>query len=327
MAGQVKITGGVPALGKVLTSDGVGLATWESFTGAGGGGWTDDGTAVRLTTISDNVGIGTTSPGSTLQIGSSGTGNGKTFTQFINEGTANSFRLARASDSYPYMSFDGKDFSLITAASGTISLGVGGVAQMTFGPAGSTNIGIGTTNPTGKLHIKQVSDVAGGGLRFEISSSTNSWDIFNTSAAYLGFAYNASTVMTLANNGTVGIGTAAPAYTLDVCGDIRATGSVYYGGTCGTANGTLYTKPDYVFEPDYKLYTPTEVEKFIDQKGHLPWLTSATIEKKENNGAVNITRMSFETLEAVENMQLQIIELTKQNEAMQKRIEKLEHVK
>ena len=68
VVGQVKITGGVPALGKVLTSDGVGLATWESFTGAGGGGWTDDGTVVRLTTISDNVGIGTTAPGVKLDV-------------------------------------------------------------------------------------------------------------------------------------------------------------------------------------------------------------------------------------------------------------------
>ncbi len=31
------------------------------FTGVGGGGWIDDGTVVRLTTATDNVGIGTTS--------------------------------------------------------------------------------------------------------------------------------------------------------------------------------------------------------------------------------------------------------------------------
>ena len=30
VAGQVKITGGVPGLGKVLTSDAVGLATWTA---------------------------------------------------------------------------------------------------------------------------------------------------------------------------------------------------------------------------------------------------------------------------------------------------------
>ena len=132
-------------------------------------------------------------------------------------------------------------------------------------------------------------------------------------------------LLVVKSTGKIGMGTTTPAYTLDVCGDIRATGSVYYGGTCGTANGTAYNKPDYVFESDYKIYTPNEIEKFIGKKGHLPWLTSAKKEKKENNGAVNITRMSFETLEAVENMQLQIIEQQKQIEEMQKKIKRLEN--
>ncbi|MBL4656865.1 MAG: fibrobacter succinogenes major paralogous domain-containing protein, partial [Flavobacteriales bacterium] len=35
VAGQVKITGGTPAAGEVLTSDGVGLATWEAPSGGG----------------------------------------------------------------------------------------------------------------------------------------------------------------------------------------------------------------------------------------------------------------------------------------------------
>ena len=35
--GQVKITGGGPGAGKVLTSDGVGLGSWQSTSGTGGG--------------------------------------------------------------------------------------------------------------------------------------------------------------------------------------------------------------------------------------------------------------------------------------------------
>ncbi|MFH1355311.1 MAG: hypothetical protein ABIH19_04090 [Candidatus Omnitrophota bacterium] len=38
----------------------------------GGGGWTDDGTVVRLTTITDNVGIGTTNPAFKLSLDSDG---------------------------------------------------------------------------------------------------------------------------------------------------------------------------------------------------------------------------------------------------------------
>jgi len=48
---------------------------------------------------------------------------------------------------------------------------------------------------------------------------------------------------------------------------------------------------------------------FINKNGHLPWLTAA----KDERDGVNMTRMSFETLEAVENLQLQVINLRKEN--------------
>lgn len=49
-----------------LTNDGAGNLTWAA--GGGAGGWTDDGTSVRLTTSTDNVGIGTATPASRLTI-------------------------------------------------------------------------------------------------------------------------------------------------------------------------------------------------------------------------------------------------------------------
>lgn len=51
----------------------------------------------------------------------------------------------------------------------------------------------------------------------------------------------------------------------------------------------------------------------LKKNNHLPWVTSATAE----NGAVNMTRMSFETLEVVENLQLQVIALNTQNELLE----------
>jgi len=63
--GQVKITGGSPGINKVLTSDAVGLGSWIL---PSGGGFTDDGAVVRLTTITDNVGIGTSSPNGKLEV-------------------------------------------------------------------------------------------------------------------------------------------------------------------------------------------------------------------------------------------------------------------
>ncbi|HBE40339.1 MAG TPA: hypothetical protein DDW27_03905 [Bacteroidales bacterium] len=104
----------------------------------------------------------------------------------------------------------------------------------------------------------------------------------------------------------VGIRTWTPQYDLDVNGNIRAIGSVYYGGTT-TTTGTAYNKPDYVFGEEYNLLKTEDVEIFLKEKSHLPWVKSVEQEKQENGGATDMTRMAFETLESVENLQLQII--------------------
>ncbi len=109
-------------------------------------------------------------------------------------------------------------------------------------------------------------------------------------------------------SGNVGINTNTPDKFLTVNGDARITGDLYYGTGTG-----IYTKPDYVFSEDYKkAYDVHYIENFIKKNGHLPWVTKASNEK----GGVNITRMVFETLETVENQQLQIIELKKENDRL-----------
>ena len=93
-----------------------------------------------------------------------------------------------------------------------------------------------------------------------------------------------------------------------------------YGGTDGSANGTVYKKADYVFEKGYKPLSTTEVEQFIKKKGHLPWMTSAKAEKK---GMVNMTRMGFETVETVENLQLQIIQIKAENDGLKNELKEI----
>ncbi|HUC88825.1 MAG TPA: hypothetical protein VMR49_02210 [Candidatus Paceibacterota bacterium] len=53
IGGTIKISGGTPGVGKVLTSDATGLASWGT---PGSGPWTDTGTYVKPTTSSENVG-------------------------------------------------------------------------------------------------------------------------------------------------------------------------------------------------------------------------------------------------------------------------------
>ncbi|MFC1767690.1 hypothetical protein ACFLZ2_03965, partial [Candidatus Margulisiibacteriota bacterium] len=62
---ELHVEGGIIATG-VITGDGSGLSNLPSS--PSGGGWTDDGTTVRLTTVTDNVGIGTTEPISKISV-------------------------------------------------------------------------------------------------------------------------------------------------------------------------------------------------------------------------------------------------------------------
>jgi hypothetical protein len=70
IAGQVKITGGTPGAGKVLTSDAAGLATWQTPTGGSGGGqWTTSGANIYNNNAGAiGIGTGTTAPKAKLEI-------------------------------------------------------------------------------------------------------------------------------------------------------------------------------------------------------------------------------------------------------------------
>ena len=130
--------------------------------------------------------------------------------------------------------------------------------------------------------------------------------------------------MRITEAGDVGIGTTVPAYDLDVNGDIRAIGSVYYGGTVGNANGILYTKPDFVFEEGYEVMSVEQVEEYLRVENHLPWMTSVKQEKEENGDVIDMTRMAFETVETAENLQLQIIGLNTMAGTQQEQISLLQ---
>ncbi len=247
-----------------------------------------------------------------------------TFLGFNSNPSSTGFTNATALGSY---SFVGANNSMV----------LGSIAGVN-GAGASTKVGIGITTPSTALEVGQNNAIklgtallsCGGANYLHLGNNTwfdgTSWQfpIVNQAGALIqmagqdiNFWIHGGNVASFSENmtiqgatGNVGIGD-APAYKLDVNGDIRAVGSVYYGGAAGVANGTLYSKPDFVFKPTYKIYNTKETEQFIRLNGHLPWVTSAVQEQKDNKSAVDMTRMSFETLEAVENLQLQIIEQQK----------------
>jgi hypothetical protein len=67
---------------------------------------------------------------------------------------------------------------------------------------------------------------------------------------------------------------------------------------------------DYVFKKDYKLATLEEVEKHINDKGHLPNIPSA--EEVVING-INLGEMDARLLEKIEELTLYSIDLNKKN--------------
>ena len=165
------------------------------------------------------------------------------------------------------------------------------------------NVGIGTASPDLPL------DVTGGNYwQFRVSNEEDS------SRLYMGW-YQERNAMEIATwkdgiwedaplhirpslvyfKGNVGIGTTTPGtYKLAVNGNIRAKEI-----KVETANW-----PDYVFAKNYDLPTLEEIQKHIQEKGHLPGMPSAA--EAEANG-VKLGEMNRLLLEKVEELTLILI--------------------
>jgi len=211
--------------------------------------------------------------------------------------------------------------------SGDDPLPAGG-ASAPWGRSGSNvyytqgNVGIGTSAPVYPLHIKGT----GSGPSWLMGIHNSGYALNDNGLVVRADAGDpfwvqisgGTSALRIDNEGEVGIGVDDPAYALDVVGDIRATGSVRYGGTAGTSNGTQYTKPDYVLKKGYRAMETDEVEAYLKKEKHLPWITAV---EDEEAGSIDMTRMSFETVETAENLQLQVITLNKLIKAQQQQIE------
>ena len=112
--------------------------------------------------------------------------------------------------------------------------------------------------------------------------------------------------------GNVGIGTTTPGtWKLAVNGNIRAKEI-----KVESANW-----PDYVFAKDYNLPTLAEIQRHIQEKGHLPGMPSAA--EAEANG-VALGEMNRLLLEKVEELTLYIINLKQELNKKQRKIDGME---
>ena len=164
------------------------------FPVAGNLGFSASSTEVMRITSAGNVGIGTTSPGAKLSLGSS-LANSKLLiyddgVSYVGFGVqTNQFRLHLANSA--------NRFSFLDAPSGNEIVTI----------LGSGNVGIGTTGPTARLSVRG-------------SDSLATTTVANLSGA-------TGTGLVVMADGKVGIGNSAPGTNLQVNGGIYATASLY----------------------------------------------------------------------------------------------------
>lgn len=201
------------------------------------------------------------------------------------------------------------------------------------------HVGIGTTNPSTKLHvynssIEETFKLTTGtdgrvltlrGETIDFKRAGSNYIAASSSAGALNFStggsdiYNSNIRMKITSNGFVGIGTNDPKSKLSVDGQIRATEVKVMASI---------DVPDYVFEPDYDLRSLIETKEYIAENKHLPGIPSAAeIEEK----GIDLGDMNMRLLKKIEELTLYQIELLEkleqqqlQLQEQQKRIEKLE---
>ncbi len=122
---------------------------------------------------------------------------------------------------------------------------------------------------------------------------------------------HAGDVIIANGGGNVGIGTADPTYRLSVNGGLRAK-EIRVDSDWA----------DFVFEKEYKLRPLAEVEKYILEHKHLPEIPAAK-EIEGTEGGLNVGEMSKLFMQKIEELTLYMIEANKQIENNNKQIQEL----
>jgi hypothetical protein len=281
-----------------------------------------------------NIGIGTTTPTTRLNVSTASSNDGIRINQTGNTSATLSLQAAT-----------GKNWALFSTGSGNSQ----GAGHLTFHDwtsniermriASGGNVGIGTTDPLHKLHVASEIMVSGSNpgagpqLLFSDNAASTAypngrWGIeYTSSSAFnqgLNFwqPWNPSTGggtnwrLFLKDDGKVGIGVDPDPASCSTApnGPFPAGYRLYVKEGILTerlkiANYCSSQWADYVFAPDYKLKPLSEVEAFVKTNKHLPNVPSA--QEIENDG-LDVADMLARQMEKIEELTLYMIEMKKE---------------
>src|SRR3989338_4009656 len=210
----------------VLSNNGSGTLSWGTLSSAAG--WSDDGSIIRLTNPSDNVGIGTSAPGAKLSIlGSVGVGVSFANALIPSNGLSVQGNLGVGTTSPEYQ------LHVIGNAGIGQSLTVGSALRLSsYNCARLTNSGKLTADASGRIVCMDdsgaASSISGSGAANQVSFWDSSTQLTGTNTFY----WN-NPLMRL------GIGSSAPGTTLGVFGSVGIGTSYAFAGLPQSAGNGL----------------------------------------------------------------------------------------
>ena len=129
-------------------------------------------------------------------------------------------------------------------------------------------------------------------------------------------------------NDRVGIKTNAPIDKIHLNDNTTVTGDVIVDGNMESKKVKVSVNPgsvpDYVFQPEYKLRSLSELESYVRQNSHLPNIPNAQEMGQEGQ---DVGKLQLKLLEKIEELTLYIIDQDKKYKALEERMKAMEENK
>ncbi len=251
--GQVKITGGSPEEGRVLTSDASGLGSWQTPAASNDSDWTISGNDM-YSAVSGNVGIGTNNPKGPLHIycGNSGVVPHELSRLIIEDDFYMALQFISPSHTQQILfgDIDNYDQGYISYVHADDSMRFGTSDSLRMTIAADGDVGIGTMSPGAKLEVNGQVKITGGSpgagkILTSDASGLGSWQTFtgggDITAVIAGTGLNGG-----GTSGDVTLGVEVP-FSLSYSGSggtISAfnsgSGSAVYGNSLGSGGTSIY---------------------------------------------------------------------------------------